>query len=923
MKPVKITMNAFGPYAEKTVVDMEKLGGQGLYLITGDTGSGKTTIFDAVCYALFGSASGDSRKPDMFRSKYADDSEKTYVEMIFEYNGVRYRVHREPKQLTPKKRGEGFTDLNTVNELYDSEDRVIVSGEKQLDNKIKEILGLDLGQYRNIAMIAQGSFAQLLTAGTESRTKILSAIFSTGRFYRLQMRLAEDMNRVNNEYRSSNVRIKNILEGIRLSADSPHISELSQAIEKAEAAEFTQLTDICRKAGDYENEQTKAAEKEFKAADKANKNAALKYDSDKKLNSLFERKSEIEKSCESIAPRLDEAAKEATKQQALRPEISRLIGEIAAEKGKLGDYDSAEILLKSVNDLTKAAKASEKDRAVMAHKLEEDKNSLQKANKLLEELFEVKAELAETAHLLTAQKEKLDEIKALGSELRAVTDMGAKVSELKTVLEGKKTDCNNANSVYMSVYNAYIDNQAGLIARELKADQPCPVCGSTSHPRPAVIPENAPDKNDADKAFKSFERARKELDKASGEFIRVKADYENAAKNVSERSKKHLGIAEPDKAILEARDKYTHEAEKLRQITAKLDELQKKQKLRSDTEEHIKKLEKDIELLSENIKKAESDALRASTAAEEKQAAAQKLIKELKYQSKAEALKNISMLESRKNDMEKALADAEKQLRELEKTSTELKGKLAELENQTKNKQPPELEAAENELKQTEQTVKAALKKRDEAKGCLASCDDALKRLEKELAVNTQLSREFSMKSSLSRTANGLLSQKHKITLETYVQMEYFSRILELANVRLLQMTNGQYELIRSERTNGGKKVGLDIDVIDHFSASVRSVGSLSGGESFMASLALALGFSDEIQQSSGGIRIDSMFVDEGFGSLDDESLDQAVKTLSSLAENSRLVGIISHVPELKEKLDKRIIVTKDRTAGSRIEISC
>ncbi|MBQ8107708.1 MAG: SMC family ATPase, partial [Ruminococcus sp.] len=265
--------------------------------------------------------------------------------------------------------------------------------------------------------------------------------------------------------------------------------------------------------------------------------------------------------------------------------------------------------------------------------------------------------------------------------------------------------------------------------------------------------------------------------------------------------------------------------------------------------------------------------------------------------------------------------DSEKLLSELERSHGELLGQIGELLGQTKDKQKPDMDALQKQLLEIREKHRSTLKERDEALQCSGSCTDALKRLKAELGKNERLQSELAMKQPISMTANGSHNQKQKITLETYVQMEYFDRILELANIRLLTMTNGQYELVRSSRGKGQAKTGLEIDVTDHFSASTRNIRSLSGGETFMASLALALGFSDEIQRCSGGIRIDSMFVDEGFGSLDDESLDQAVKTLSTLAENSGLVGIISHVPELKEKLDKKIIVRKDRTNGSTVEI--
>jgi exonuclease SbcC len=922
MRPLKLTVQAFGPYAEKTEIDMEQLGGQGLYLITGDTGAGKTTIFDGVCYALFGKASGDSRTVNMFRSEYAEPGVITYAELLFDYGGTKYIVHREPRQKIPKKRGEGETDLNTTNEIYlYGQEKPIASGENEVNERIKAILGLDHGQYRNVAMIAQGSFAELLNTKTESRTKILSAIFSTGKYRVLQDRLKEEANAVYRKYKDSELRIGSLLGNIRLSAEDPCRGEIAMAAQNPESAADTDIEEVCQMALDYEKSEAKKASDEYKAADKQHKDSALALDSGKKLSGLFDKLELAEKEMQSLLPELEKAGSEAKTMREKLPELNELIGQIATEEKQLRFYDDAEAKLKEADNLTKTASAEQKKLEALNAQLSADTKRREELKKLITDLGDIGAKLAETSGEAEKRNDELKRTKEIGAELSAANKLKEREISARKVFEAAKTEQERLDKCYSELFTLYLAEQAGLLAEELEEGKPCPVCGSVHHPQKAVRSEKAPDKQTVDKASSELDNARNIALKAASDHAAARSAHEKAVEAAMAHAGKYAENSTPEQALENARNDYKHISDALKKLIAKQTELAKQANQKTDAEQESAMLEKRTADNSSAIAELQSSLRELTAKAEEKRLTAKKQLDDLPCADKAEAMKHITALKANHAALEKAISDADNKLALLEKQRTELSGRLNELKEQTKRKKRPDCEALEFSVKESAKLAKAALDKRDEALKCLASAEDTLKNIKSELANNRELSREFSIKNALNSTVNGNLTGKQRVTLEVFAQLEYFDRILAHANVRLLQMTNGQYELIRSDTSRGNTKIGLDIDVNDHFTGSTRSIRSLSGGESFMASLALALGFSDEIQQSSGGVRIDSMFVDEGFGTLDDETLDQAIKALNGLAENSRLVGIISHVPELKEKIDRQIVVTKDKSLGSAVKI--
>lgn len=925
MKPLKITMCAFGPYADRTEIDMTRLGSHGLYLVTGDTGAGKTTVFDAVCYALFNTASGETRGDNakLFRSKYAQPDTLTYVEMTFEYYGRKYTVYREPPQMRPSKnsRGSGFTAHKCEHRLTSEDGTVLAQKEGEVNEKIREIIGLTFDQYRNIAMIAQGDFQRLLLAKTDERSKILRTIFRTEKYLELQNAVTSDFLRLENQYDYSNKQVQNILSAFLLDDSNPESMQISAAAGIKGVADHDTLLEICEKACVYEKDRAERSHEDFKIADKCYNEISAEHKSSGELFKLFEEREVCEKSILALSSELDKAKADLEEQKKLIPQREKLAESIVSRREKLKDYDefteiksSADQLKKQSEDfLSKANTLRSKARSAA-----EERDNLQK---FCDSMKNIDADSVKCQSEIDKANRVLTEIKSLGDELRAVHDTKEKLEQLIEDFRIKQQKYNISESRKNQLENAFFSGQAGLLARDLRDNVPCPVCGSLSHPSPAAFSDSIPDRNTVDKAKEQSEKARDEMEKASKAAAAERSRYESLKEAAEKKSAEYLKCGDAETALEKARKVY---AEKYREIAAlqkQQKEISNQQKLKTDAEKKIPELTEATNSLRTQAEELDRQSAEAGAKSTEKSAQADKIKSSLAFDSKELAEKYIENTENQRKALEKSFDKADSLVRDLEnKLSTE-KGRLDSLKKQTADKQKPDLELLSQKLKDAEEKRSSALKIRDGLNSSSSENFNLLSKLKKELHNNRQLEIKHKWLDSLNRTVSGSLIKKQKITLDTYVQMSLFDRILRRANVRLMTMTNGQYELVRSDEGSGNTKTGLDLNVHDHFAGGERSVRSLSGGESFMASLSLALGLSDEIQQTAGGIRLESMFVDEGFGTLDDESLDKAVKTLSSLAEDNRLVGIITHIPELKEKLDKQIIVRKDKSSGSTVEI--
>lgn len=1278
MKPLKLTISAFGPYAEKEEIDFQQLGSQGVFLITGDTGAGKTTLFDAITFALYGEASGSVRAADMFRSKYAKEEIPTFVELIFAYHGREYKVKRNPEYLRPKERGSGFTMQKSEAELIFPDDRQPVTKAAEVTKAIEELLGVDYHQFTKIAMIAQGDFQKLLIAGTAERSEIFRKIFHTKLYQVLQLKLKDEEKVRRTKYDDTRKSINQYMNDI----SCEHNPVIGKELEELKKKRFE---GSIKKGLELLTQLNETDEKKYRQLEEENKEISKQMEQQIKLLEQVKQGKELEEKlrCQQLQlqelfPKEEQAKKELENTKEYSKKCQELKEQIRVNEEQLAEYEKLKVaerefmVQKNEIEIQQKLQQEKKDvEILLKEKIAEEKNSLEtlknvgeEAEKLKnqqnltmtkkQELEQGKADLIEIYQSMDGQEKKFMEIKnnmekrqtehkkilSQLEELKNAVSEEAKMKQQFQETERLKKQLENSAELLQTTKNKieflqkekkqletailmqekelqekekarekvkdsemkllqleqqekegtanyknmqeakkklsslskkvqevkelqeeyrrivviqeeerqkcqqmeqlFLDAQAGILAKNLAKNCPCPVCGSLHHPVPATIPAEVPQKEAVDeirekvseweaktqkasalagqkraqtgqeavefvekylgeriaefseerflskeeeyliewnelisenqqkleksnkelvlrkekiaKEKEDFEKLTELIEKKQGEkqdsqatltqkeqelaeaegkksvqeqqYLMVKQDIVNFEKQMQdsrgvsifsetlttekniidamkvkidclfsymeqqwkeaeEKVQKYLVLVEQEKEVKafleeEGIKRQTLETElgKLRgkldilidsvqsqlrtalefeenfvpksvmekstlllvvdtvleKLEAQLSDLKKKiqendKKIfqKKEFEESIPKQEQQQKQLETEIQQIALGLERKLTTIEQQKQVIFQLKEKLQGESKEETEKNIQILKMQVTQLESTQHKAEEIYQNCREEIGRLKASIETLESQKKENESWKEEDVLQQKQKLEKCQEELSKALKECYSILQKNQGIYKNVSEHQKNLLQAEQEYVWLKALSDTANGNVVKKRKIELETYVQMAYFDRILNRANKRLLMMSGNQYELKRQENgENKKEKSGLELNVIDHYNGTERSVKTLSGGESFQASLSLALGLSDEIQASAGGISLDAMFIDEGFGSLDEEALNQAMKALHGLAEGQRMVGIISHVAELKERIDKKIVITKSRSQermGSKAEV--
>lgn len=950
MRPEKLTISAFGPYADKTEIDFSRLGEGGLYLITGDTGAGKTTIFDAITFSLYGQASGQVRDSAMFRSKYADTATETFVELEFSYQGKKYQIFRSPEYMAPKKRGTGLTLRKAEAQLTYPDERQPVTKARDVTRAVEELLGLDYEQFTQIAMIAQGDFQKLLLAGTVQRGEIFRQIFHTGLYQQVQQKLKDAARNRYKEYDEMRRSITQYLDGVKF-----------QQAEGTGAGEFAELKKV-----KFEGKLERSLEllEDFINQGEIRENALFteEQEVDQKIRtmekllhlssqkqSLEQKETFAEEQLKKLLPELEKATAEAEKYQDTDQKCEKLGLLIREKEEQLKKYQLLEQLKEELDEIgtqLEKSRAQKEANIRQEEQIQKDMEQLKKERSTLEN-SEVDLQKAMTEKEKRTQRKT--ELNGLETEIREFRNLYDATKEQQKKYQAACQEEKQQNEYYQQIFHRFLDAQAGLLAQELKNGLPCPVCGSTSHPHPKMLSGGHPVTQE------TLDNEKRELDK----LVKDSTDQSVKAGKLKERSNaawKQIVLSAEE--LLEDFQRFRKESRSTagqagdfmtvwKQMILMINrEKEQCGNLLEESDRKIRearentKRKKTVEKLLENLQKEKDRIQEKKNFCDREQAGLTMKAAENKKQQQnaAEEIRQIH-LETGKEVLETEIKEKQQEYRNLKENHKKAKETFerfqAEKERITstiktlreQQKEIGEIHEEEIRAQYTKSTAQKAelTEKRKELFSIQSGNREIFQKVQKQKEEMTAAEKEYVWIKNLSDTANGNLNGKAKIELETYIQMSYFDRILRRANVRLMTMSSGQYELKRQEQSENRKeKAGLDLNVIDHYNGTERSVKTLSGGETFQASLSLALGLSDEIQASAGGIRLDSMFVDEGFGSLDEEALSQAVKALSGLADGHRMVGIISHVAELKERIENKIIVTKQcsgKGVGSSIRI--
>lgn len=919
MRPLKITMSAFGPYAGEVTLDMQKLGKSGIYLITGDTGAGKTTIFDAISYALYGEASGNYRENTTLRSKYASADTPTFVELEFEYNNEIYKINRNPEYPRPNKRGEGFTKQSANAELV-MPDGSVITKIKEVSAKVEEIIGINKNQFSQIAMIAQGDFRKLLNCETNERSKIFRKIFKTEPYHNIEIKLSSLFNELKRNREKEKSGIEQYINQLKCNENDT----LSLELERAKSGDVL-IEDVIKLAGEIINKDTLEYTKTQKNIESINEEI-------EKINSnikLYENQEATKKAYAKASAQLEElkakrndCEKAYKSAEAQRERLDDLTRKINLINSKMPKYDELKSLENSINERAQSfeksnnlLKLKQQEITLLEKEIGEKSKALEEvkgADLLVQKLTVQKEEIKKKAEALKELKTEIDRCKTEQKNLKNAQSFAKSALDEYGALENE----------YNQIYIAFFNEQAGIIADELKDGEPCPVCGSTSHPNLARKSENAPSQADVESAQNLVKKAQEKADKARDTASALKSRFDEIAANVKSAAKKLFGT---DDNVFDDYNSNINALKKEYDCTlALLKTANEKLNLYKKLDKEIPKIQEKQKSLSDEISTLNTQKASDEAFISENTKRVTSIKSELDFESADIAKDKLKEYTNLSSDIKNAIEKSKNDFDDIKSKYDTQKGTKASLENALKEFKEIDLASLnEKSLKLNEHK-----KDIDKTAKSLYSRIESNKLLVDNISEKRDILKGYDDKyvwlKALSETANGDISGKEKITLETFVQMTYFDSIIRKANIRLLTMSDGQYELVRrSDAETLKKNEGLALDVIDHFNGSTRSVSTLSGGESFMASLCLALGLSDEIQSSNGGIKLDTMFVDEGFGSLDGEALDRALSALTSLSQGNRLVGIISHVDALRDRIDNKIVITKDRTIGSNAQIIC
>lgn len=921
MRPLTLEMKAFGPFGGEVSLPLSALGDHGLYLITGVTGAGKTTLFDAIAFALYGEPSGAVREAGMLRSKYAPPTEAAYVRMAFLHRGQTYTVERTLPRERESRRGGGTVTEAGGATLYWPDGRAPLTRPTDVTRAIGELLGVNKQQFCQIAMIAQGAFQQVLLAGTAERSAIFREIFGTRPYQAFQAQVKADAAALEAACRQTDRDMARSMAAVRADEGSQQAARL-EPLQRA-VPDPGEARELIASLLEADGARIAALKEALAACDAQVSRADALLGRAAQRQSLQTELTQTEQRLAAGAAAMDGLTATLAAEEARAPQAAALRAAAIAARAELPRYDALDALARREAEAALAAKQAADDAAARLAERDGLQARTDGAKAELAALQTAEADAERLAAESQRQAERAARLDALLGEAKA---LAADMQKLRTAQAAYRTAADaaaEARAWHQAQHRLFLDAQAGLLAQTLTEGEPCPVCGSRQHPRPAAASPEAPDKASLDALQQQAETLERDAARQSEQAAAQAGAAQRATAHVAEAAAA-LGVPGAPEALPAALPPLLQSEKAQAQALDKALATARAGATRArELREAMPRAE--AALAERNARLTAADAARAAAQALAGELAAGLAAERgaLPHPSRTEALRALEAQEAQAAAMDAALAAAQAALAAARDVAARDSARRESLAGQLAAFDAPDAAQLAQE--------KAALLAQRE--GLLAERQMLLTRRDGnagQLAAMEALAREAAAQAEkrawllpLSQTVNGDLRQgRERMMLETYVQTTYLDRVLARANTRLMRMSGGQFELTRRVGTDDLRiQSGLELNVTDHYSGGERDVRSLSGGEQFKASLALALGMSDEVQAASGGVRLDTLFIDEGFGTLDEESLSAAVDVLASLSEGNRLVGVISHVQQLKERIDRQVVVIKKRGGGSDVSL--
>jgi len=924
MKPLLLIISAFGPYSEKTEINFEMLGKSGLFLITGKTGAGKTMIFDAITFALYGETSGKNRTGGMLRSKYAENDTPTFIELEFLCGGKKYKIRRSPQYYRESKRGNGMTLQVSEVSLFLPDGRTLTKQET-VNAEIVNILQISYEQFRQIVMIAQGDFYRMLQASTKDRLPIFQSIFKTGKYSEFQNALNSEASGLFSESEKKASLLAYSLENFTIPDTLPETYktyvDCITAVKTKRTAVWDELLPALDAVLTYTRQATVASRdkvdsctEKFEEAKRILEQAVQ----DEQTRNDIEQGSLLEKS---LFDSIEDLKKEKEEAVSCLPKKDDLTQKSADLQAVLPEYAELEKNKKEVAALISEISVKSVAMDTYNKKIAEDTELLKAYENELLTLEGVESVLATWEKKTDDYRKQIEIVGTWKDRNETIKNKRKEYQEIQIKYDILRKNYQDVQQEYSREFQRFLDEQAGVLAQHLKEGEPCPVCGSCSHPMTAQISTTVCSQNELDALKKKVEKAGEECLQSSNFLSKLHSETE---------TEEHC-LRQEIASFYPTDDCTTEDyfIEKIKVLTSEMKSALCVYNQARERFDRQKKLKKDIPELRSGIGEKQKDLglLQMETGQSEakKKSLSERistLSKKLSYPTQKEAedvietwKKEIAAIEANVTQANNSLQEAEKKLSEVQGILQAKKDSLQGRGVVDVNLQREVVQTFITEKKRAEDTFQAL-------NNCLTLNEKNYETIRKLAKEKAEIDKRYGWLNVVAETAMGRLNNKPKTSFETFVQMRYFDRILQKANTRFLKMSDGQYEMIRRTEAGMRAQFGLDIDIVDHYNGTTRDVKTLSGGESFIASLSLALGLSDEIQSSAGGIDIDAMFIDEGFGTLDEEILAKAMHALTTLSTGNRTVGIISHVGELKEKIEKQIVVEKDIAGGSHIKMN-